>query len=313
MEFGAVRDVGRDDDAARDVVVPTPAFVVGDDLARDAEEAARAANATSKDLLVFHVEGGRCGRGGAAYCGVPSYPLRHAVSRRFAPPHVRLRHNATPDETRAAYAAWEHTHGIRRVVPGYEYARLLRRARFCLISEGFAPHSPRLAEAFRVGCVPCLLSPSLRPPFSTTLDWSQFSLTLDPRRLDGLFETLRSADHALLHANLLRVRPLFAWCLATKGACDERRRRQLTFDALDLTVFEMSQRVAARRDEAPPRVAASTGMVLGLASLDGGQRTTPTKIRYACSEDTASCSYNVGATPWNCSILHKNACVCRRS
>ena len=51
----------------------------------------------------------------------------------------------------------------------------------------------------------------------------------------------------------------------------------------------------------------------GLASLDGGQRTTPTKIRYACSEDTASCSYNVGATPWNCSILHKNACVCRRS
>lgn len=290
-------------------------------------QAAAAANASAKDLLVFHVEGGRCGKGGASYCGVPSYPIRHAVSRRFAPKHVELGVGATRNEVVAAYATWEHEHGIRRLVPGHEYSRLLQRARYCLVTEGFAPLSPRLGEAIRFGCVPVLLSPSLRPPFASTLDWSQFSISHDPSRLDELFGTLRDANYELLHANLVRVRPLFAWCLATRDVCDERRRHQHVLDALDLAVYEMSQR--HRRDEPemsrrvaePARVrlaemsgrVAASGEVLGLASPDGGPLAMRTRIRYACSEDaTSSCSYDVGPTRWNCSIIHKSACACRR-
>ena len=50
-----------------------------------------------------------------------------------------------------------------------------------------------LAEALHFECVPIILSPSMQPPFSATLDWSRFSLRLEPStaNLRGLKRTLK--------------------------------------------------------------------------------------------------------------------------
>ena len=93
----------------------------------------------------------------------------------------------------------------------------MRRAKYCVVTEGFSPWSPRLTEAVASGCVPAFLSPSLEPPFASVLDWSKFSVTLAPADVPRLRAVLERYDHGSLHANLLRARPVFAFC-ANDGA-----------------------------------------------------------------------------------------------
>ena len=42
---------------------------------------------------------------------------------------------------------------IRFRVPSKNYTSLLKRAKYCLVTEGFSPWSPRLTEAVAHGCV----------------------------------------------------------------------------------------------------------------------------------------------------------------
>ena len=47
---------------------------------------------------------------------------------------------------------------------------------------GFSQWTPRLAEALYYECVPIILSPMMLPPWSGLLDWSTFSVRLEPTR-----------------------------------------------------------------------------------------------------------------------------------
>ncbi|KAH8082922.1 SET domain-containing protein [Aureococcus anophagefferens] len=106
---------------------------------------------------------------------------------------------------------------VRFLMAKANYTESMRRAKYCVVTEGFSPWSPRLSEAVALGCVPCFLSPSLAPPYATVLDWSAFSVEIAEADVGRLPEVLAAYDWAYLHANLLRVRPLFAFCVDDGG------------------------------------------------------------------------------------------------
>ena len=122
---------------------------------------------------------------------------------------------------------------VRRKVEPDEYVRRMLSARFCPVCGGFSQWTPRLAEALYYECVPVILSPSNLPPFGTVLDWSAFSVRLDPTstNLARLKGTIKGLDHALL---LRGVR-------AAKAALTYRLDGYTGADMLPLLLHEMWQ------------------------------------------------------------------------
>ena len=85
-----------------------------------------------------------------------------------------------------------------------DYDHKMARARFCPIFGGYAPWTPRLVEAVFAGCVPVIFS-SWLPPFSSTLNWEQFSvrvgsLSLVPH-LRGILERQESDEPCTSHSS----------------------------------------------------------------------------------------------------------------
>lgn len=72
-----------------------------------------------------------------------------------------------------------------------DYLELLARSRFCLCPRGYGRTSFRLMEAMHAGCVPVYIhagDPWL--PYQDLLDWSEFCVLVDYRRIDGLYACL---------------------------------------------------------------------------------------------------------------------------
>ncbi|KAH8052863.1 SET domain-containing protein [Aureococcus anophagefferens] len=201
-----------------DVALPPPAFL----RRRGDEQAAAAATASARNAsrrwLAMHAEGG---------VSPPEYDLRRALSTLYAPDWWENKGKVPPfgDELY-----------VRKKMARPEHAEALFASKFCLVVEGFAPWTPRLAEAIAAGCVPAFLSPAYRPPFADVLDWPAFSATLRRDDVGTLRDALAKLDHAALHANLLKVRDLFAFHVDAGGAGG----------ALPLAVFEMWRRARAR-------------------------------------------------------------------
>ena len=276
-------------DNAMDVALPPPAFLRrrGDEQAA-AAATARARNA-SRRWLAMHAEGG---------VSPPEYDLRRALSTLYAPDWWENKGKVPPfgDELY-----------VRKKMARPEHAEALFASKFCLVVEGFAPWTPRLAEAIAAGCVPAFLSPAYRPPFADVLDWPAFSATLRRDDVGTLRDALAKLDHAALHANLLKVRDLFAFHVDAGGAGG----------ALPLAVFEMWRRARARarggdryagRDGRP-------GVVAALVAADGAPargraRAARADVAYACADDGESCAYSLHGTTWNCSTRTPMACGC---
>ena len=276
-------------DPSTDVALPPPAFVRGLYRKRDITRDLRAANATRRFLAV-HAEGG---------VAPPEYDLRRALTERWAPDWWANARNRSwaghPDLL------------IRKALGRAEHGEALFASKFCLVVEGFAPWTPRLAEAIAAGCVPAFLSPAYRPPFADVLDWPAFSVTLRRDDVGTLRDALAKLDHAALHANLLKVRDLFAFHVDAGGAGG----------ALPLAVFEMWRRARARarggdryagRDGRP-------GVVAALVAADGAPargraRAARADVAYACAGDGESCAYSLRGTTWNCSTRTPMACGC---
>ena len=187
---------------------------------------------------------------------------------------------------------------IRKALGRAEHGEALFASKYCLVVEGYAPWTPRLAEAMGAGCVPAILSPALLPPFAGSLRWRDFAVLLRPADIGNLPAVLASHDHARLHANLLKVRNLLSF-VATGPVADD--------DALPLIVFEMWRRSRRRRSFTPgtaTALAAPTGAT-GIATP-----TEPLKVAFECAADGASCAYAVRGARWNCSRRTKMACGC---
>mmetsp|Transcript_27264 Transcript_27264/g.97456 ORF Transcript_27264/g.97456 Transcript_27264/m.97456 type:complete len:249 (-) Transcript_27264:1099-1845(-) len=228
----------------------------------------------------MHAEGGQ---------GPPEYALRRLLTERWAADWPR----------RFVASSAEPAHLIRKKMSAEEHSAAMFTSKFCLVVEGFAPWTPRLSEAISAGCVPAILSPSYRPPFAGVLDWRKFAAFVRPGDVDDLLNVLGRLDHATLHANLLKVRPLFRFCV-DEGACVP--------DALPLVVFEMARRKAPRSK----RPTALTGTVAALTGESAAPDYKRQRVDYACADGAKSCVYAVDGQHYNCSAVTNMACGCRK-
>lgn len=72
-----------------------------------------------------------------------------------------------------------------------DYLELMARSRFCLCPRGYGRTSFRLMEAMHAGCVPVYIhagDPWL--PYQDLIDWTEFCVLVDYRRIDGLHDHL---------------------------------------------------------------------------------------------------------------------------
>ena len=201
---------------------------------------------------------------------------------------------------------------VRFLMAKANYTESMRRAKYCVVTEGFSPWSPRLSEAVALGCVPCFLSPSLAPPYAAVLDWSAFSVEINEADVGRLPEVLAAYDWAHLHANLLRVRPLFAFCVDDGGedGCGEG---DLPGDGLPLVVFLMAtRRIVAPPPPPEPGADRYDGTATLLASAAGGDATADADVLYACSLASGACRYEVRGDEWECAMANKHACMCKK-
>ena len=164
------------------------------------------------------------------------------------------------------------------------YLRGMRSARFCAVCDGFAPWSPRLVEAAKLGCVPVIVSDRALPPFASVLDWSLFSVRVEPSMVPSLHSRLVQLDYAALQRGLTRAR----------GALEYRLAPYDGEGMLPLLALEM-QRVLYHRQRQP----GSVGLNADPAGsrIDGAARPAVTPLY---NDVDPLRDYNVG---WNSSVV----------
>ena len=126
---------------------------------------------------------------------------------------------------------------VRRQLNATDYATGIARSRFCPICGGYAPFTPRLAEALHAECVPILVSEYWLPPFAELLNYSAFSLRIRLADLPRLRQIALAADHGALVSGVRRARRAFEYHLhAYTGR-----------DMLPLLLYAMHQRLVHSR------------------------------------------------------------------
>ena len=107
-----------------------------------------------------------------------------------------------------------HVRLVRGSLQRAEYVDALLDAVFCLAPRGHAVWSPRLIEAILHGCIPVVLADTYWLPFTCFVDWRKFSVRVpeaEAGRVLQMLEAMSEATVVAMHAELLRVRHLFAF------------------------------------------------------------------------------------------------------
>jgi len=65
-----------------------------------------------------------------------------------------------------------------------KYAEILGDSKFCIVPRGLSPWTLRTYETFFAGCVPVIISDSVRLPFQEFLDWSKISIKWPEAKID---------------------------------------------------------------------------------------------------------------------------------
>ena len=272
-------------DERKDISVPPPVFLLRDRGAGDIRGRNEGEVPSSdRDVLVLGAEGASGGL---------EYDLRRALTDYYDPGGPDRRKYNQEDPPIAGDVV------IRFRVPSKNYTSLLKRAKYCLVTEGFSPWSPRLTEAVAHGCVPVFLSPLLRPPYASVLDYSKFSIWLNEKDIPHIPSLLRRYDHASLFENLMRIRPLFAFCVDGGGedGCGRGGSLGVPGDGLPFLVYEMfSRKVNAYTDTSSTLL------------TEGGY----TPVDYACNAEDGSCSLSLKDERWRCAMANRHACMCQR-
>eukprot|EP00035_Acanthoeca_spectabilis_P026258 m.461947 g.461947 ORF g.461947 m.461947 type:complete len:493 (+) comp22464_c0_seq1:248-1726(+) len=129
-----------------------------------------------------------------------------------------------------------------RVQSGNDYLCAMSASTFCLAPRGNAAWSPRLDEALYAGCIPVLLADNYNPPFSTILNYSTFSITVDENHFASLGELLDSVSTARkqeLLDNGAKIRSFFRYKSYLDIGSDKSPNRMFDFDASALVAFEL--------------------------------------------------------------------------
>lgn len=263
-------------DSRKDVALPPPVWLAR----RDGSCSRRCALFKDRvneerDILVFHAEGKRGGM---------EYDLRRELTKVWDAEWT----SRNPSEEIGRTKRYDRRVLIRFETNFQNYSDAMRRSKFCIVSEGYSPWSPRLTEAVGYGCVPAILSPSYLPPYSSSLDWSKFSVSLDREDIYRLPEVLSRYDHRRLFKNLQKVRHVFAFCIDEGG--EDGCGKMPIGDGLPLVVFEMSTKVKRRQ-------------LLG----ESGDVDI---VREHCEDE--SCTFSFEQESWKCDMVNQNSCQCRK-
>ncbi|TEB17438.1 hypothetical protein C9890_0516, partial [Perkinsus sp. BL_2016] len=80
-----------------------------------------------------------------------------------------------------------------RIRKDAEYRMNMWRSKFCLIACGSShTNSVRLYDVIMHGCIPVIISTDFMPPLSDLLDWTSFSVFIDPNNVTEVESILRS-------------------------------------------------------------------------------------------------------------------------
>ena len=191
---------------------------------------------------------------------------------------------------------------VRQKVAPSEYVTRMLSAKFCPVCGGFSQWTPRLAEALYYECVPVILSPQMLPPFSGLLDWSTFSVRLEPtkRNLASLKQTLKAVDHAKLLRGVRAARSALQYHL---GGWTGR-------DMLPLLLYEMA-RVAATPVAPPPDapVVALYNDIETARDYDVGMHNVASPKAHAI---VTRAGVQHGSDVWDCRSDDGYMCACKR-
>ncbi|KAF8309132.1 NAD(P)-binding protein [Clavulina sp. PMI_390] len=100
---------------------------------------------------------------------------------------------------------------------GYDYMGILNNTIFCPQPAGTTGWATRLVDSIFAGCIPVLIGHATHPPYFDVLDWSKFSVRVEPSELSQLEDILLSRytvhDIERLQVNLMLVRDAFVYPL----------------------------------------------------------------------------------------------------
>ena len=139
-------------------------------------------------------------------------------------------------------------------VSGNRYYSTLGYSVFCIHVFGTVGWTFRLGESMFAGCIPVLTSDVTHNPFADVLDWSQFSVFVDWRSLEGLEATLLSiapAELDRLQMNLLIVRDAFVYRPIEDELQSQPQSKHRLLSPLLLTMISIQLRLSTSFPTAP--------------------------------------------------------------
>ena len=191
---------------------------------------------------------------------------------------------------------------VRRRVSKKQYMEHMSSAKFCPVCGGFSQWTPRLAEALYYGCVPVILSPQMQEPWARLLDWSRFSVRLEPTHanLRGLKQRLRGLDYESLAHNVRHAR----------AALRYRLDKYDGHDMLPLLLHEMHA-VLQTPIGPPAGVSQLSNTVETDRDYNVGLQNVHSQ-RKAHSVETHAALALPGGEQWDCASFDGYMCECRK-
>ena len=99
-----------------------------------------------------------------------------------------------------------------------QYTKDMQRSTFCLAPGGYWAFTPRPERAVSLGCIPVILSDSVRLPGGTWLEWNAFSIRIDineilndPLSLERTLRSISKTKVQELRKNVIRASQLLMW------------------------------------------------------------------------------------------------------
>lgn len=123
-----------------------------------------------------------------------------------------------------------------------DYYEEMKRATFCLAPAGWVSWSPRIFQAIAVSCIPVIIGPPSHLPFQSLLNYSKFTLRINPSNLDDLPTILASIPEETIvefQLYLKAVWPLFTYA-----------HRSSDYDAFAMAMEALRDKVNKKSDTA---------------------------------------------------------------